>query len=406
MPNRGADRVLARLFVTPRMMASRPISNCYPAGETRRPRLGGDRAGGAGTLGRATLGRGTLGGGTAALALILAMAASWLVVVAAPAHAGPWRIEALALEGPLTRIHPGSDAAGQKPALLAGGRWFAISACGESVCLVPGTAPDERISAAGGLPDGAVARGTGLGVVRAWYGQPTRRYRHGVLGDDIEAGALAAASASGKRLDHILGSGYVFEDITPRLSDLDGDGKAEIVAIRTDVTAGASLAVYGERGGKLRRLAATAAIGRPNRWLNVAGIADFDGDGRPEIAIVKTPHIGGKLEFWSYRNDGGAGRLVRRGTMAGFSNHFIGSRNLSLSTVFDADGDGIADLAVPDTARTALRLVSLREGKLSQTGLIALPSPLTQNIALVRGPGGPILVCGLANGALIAISKR
>ena len=70
MPNRGADRVLARLFVTPRMMASRPISNCYPAGETRRPRLGGDRAGGAGTLGRATLGRGTLGGGTAALALI------------------------------------------------------------------------------------------------------------------------------------------------------------------------------------------------------------------------------------------------------------------------------------------------------------------------------------------------
>ena len=172
------------------------------------------------------------------------------------------------------------------------------------------------------------------------------------------------------------------------------------------MTAGASLAVYGERGGKLRRLAATAAIGRPNRWLNVAGIADFDGDGRPEIAIVKTPHIGGKLEFWSYRNDGGAGRLVRRGTMAGFSNHFIGSRNLSLSTVFDADGDGIADLAVPDTARTALRLVSLREGKLSQTGLIALPSPLTQNIALVRGPGGPILVCGLANGALIAISKR
>ncbi|WP_299481083.1 hypothetical protein [uncultured Roseibium sp.] len=47
----------------------------------------------------------------------------------------------------------------------------------------------------GGLPDGkfAVYRPGRPDAVAAWYGSPTRRYGHGILGDAIEAGSLHVA---------------------------------------------------------------------------------------------------------------------------------------------------------------------------------------------------------------------
>jgi hypothetical protein len=67
--------------------------------------------------------------------------------------------------------------------------------------------------------------------------------------------------------------------------------------------------------------AKTDYIGRANRWLNPAGIADFDGDGIKEIAFIQTPHIGGTLFFYR-EEDGEMNRLAR---FAGVSNHAIGS---------------------------------------------------------------------------------
>jgi hypothetical protein len=37
----------------------------------------------------------------------------------------------------------------------------------------------------------------------------------------------------------------VFEDLAPRLADLDGDGKAEIIVVQSHRDLGARLAVYG-----------------------------------------------------------------------------------------------------------------------------------------------------------------
>ncbi|MGE0586528.1 MAG: FG-GAP repeat domain-containing protein [Flavobacteriaceae bacterium] len=230
---------------------------------------------------------------------------------------------------------------------LLPGAIFLLAAC----AAVPAAA--ER------LPDGGTARAAGTGIVSARYEDPTTRYDHGILGDTVEAGALTARDAGGAEHRVVLPASEVFEDLTPRLADLDGDGGAEIVTIRSSVSRGASLAVYGLRGGQLELLAATPFLGRPHRWLCPAGIADFDSDGRLELALVTTPHIGGTLEFWRLEQ----GRLRQIASLSGFSNHVIGSRDLSEAAAGDIDGDGSPELVLPDAARTSLVAVSLRGGR-------------------------------------------
>ncbi|QPC95946.1 hypothetical protein [Mesorhizobium sp. INR15] len=80
-------------------------------------------------------------------------------------------------------------------------------------------------------PDAGGAEAAGAGAVRAWYGRPTIRYAHGVLGDAIEAGSLIAIDEGGRRDELVVPQTQVFEDITARLADLDGDGHNEVVAI-------------------------------------------------------------------------------------------------------------------------------------------------------------------------------
>ncbi len=229
------------------------------------------------------------------------------------------------------------------------------------------------------LPDGLVVDATGKGVVQAWYERPTDRYGHGVLGDAIEAGSLVAVDYRGRRYEHVLPDRQVFEDITPRLADLDGDGVNEAVAIRSDLSGGAAVAVYGLRDGKLVEIAATAPIGRPNRWLSIAAIADFRGDGRPRIAVVLMPHLAGLLELLELR-DGRLERIV--GPVSGYSSHAIGSRVLSLAAAVDADGDGVLDLAVPDLSHRRVMLVGFADG-LRDIGAYDLPGRVVDRIRVV-----------------------
>ena len=207
------------------------------------------------------------------------------------------------------------------------------------------------------LPDGGVAELTGRGVVRAWYGQPTDRYSHGVLGDAIEGGSLIAVDDTGRQTEFVLPVTQVFEDVTPRIADLDGDGQNEVITIRSDLSTGASVAVYEVAGEHLVERASTAPLGRPNRWLSIAGIADFRGDGSRQVAIVKTPHIGGVLELLALKGDA---LVSLYPPVSGYSTHIIGSRVLSLAGVGDLDFDGAAELTLPDQSRR--RLVVLRFG--------------------------------------------
>ncbi|MFQ5566664.1 MAG: FG-GAP repeat domain-containing protein, partial [Paracoccaceae bacterium] len=183
-------------------------------------------------------------------------------------------------------------------------------------------APAVACDYPGGPPDAREVRTGGDGVTWAYFSNATEAYRHGVLGDAIEARALRAETTSTGPCDSMvyLGEDSVFEDVTPRIADVTGDALNDVVVIETRFDAGASLAVYGMDGERFGKLAATPYIGRPNRWLAPAGIADFDGDGVRDVAYVETPHIGGILRIWSFR--GNEAREIA--SDPGYSNHRIG----------------------------------------------------------------------------------
>lgn len=156
----------------------------------------------------------------------------------------------------------------------------------------------------------------------AWLAEPTERYNHAVLGDALEWGALEM-TISGGILNVVtirLPETRVFEDVEARVADLDGDDHPEVIVVETDLAKGASLAVYGPKGDAVAKIAATPFIGQPNRWLAPAGIADFDGDGRIEIAYVDRPHLLADLIFVRLEGD----RLVETLRLPGLTNHRIG----------------------------------------------------------------------------------
>ena len=194
----------------------------------------------------------------------------------------------------------------------------------------------------------------------------------------------------GGTLFHELPQTHVFEDLTPRIADLDGDGTSEIVTIRSSLARGAAVAVYGLQGGKLALRAATPEIGRSHRWLNIAAIHDFDGNGTREIAFVRTPHIGGVLEVWSYSD----GKLIKRLEMPGVSNHSIGSRALRLSAFLDVDGDGKDELVLPDQPHSSLLALAITPWKVRIASRASLPAKLSGNLSI----SGGVIAAPLANG--------
>lgn len=175
------------------------------------------------------------------------------------------------------------------------------------------------------LPDSFVSSDAAKsGIKSAWYNDATTRYAHGVLGDEIEAGSLYAKTTEGKIVSVSLETAQVFEDIHPRLADLDGDGSNEIITIRSHNQKGAQIAVYGITKNSLNKLslvASTPYIGNSHRWLAPVGIADFDNDGTMDIAYIDRPHLAKILRVWSYRNGG----LQQVAQKQGLTNHKIGN---------------------------------------------------------------------------------
>lgn len=275
------------------------------------------------------------------------------------------------------------------------GHWQRIQITANGVKTSPGK-PNRLALPKGALPESTVATGQGA-IRRAWFADPTGRYAHGILGDKLEGGELVVKTKTGKRLSYKLDNQSVFEDLVPRLVDLGAGNTDRILAVRTYLKTGGSLAVFGIRDGKLDQIAQTRPIGQSNRWLNPAGVADFDGDGRIEIAIVLTPHIGGTLQLWRLTGN----RLVKVREAAGYSNHAIGSRLLGLSAIGDFTGDGVADLALPSDSRSVLRIVAFNRPSMAVAD-IPMPAKISGGMAAA----GSTIIAALADGRLAIVRHR
>lgn len=181
----------------------------------------------------------------------------------------------------------------------------------------------------------------------AQYAQPTNKYLHGILGDQVEAEQLVVVEG-GVFYELTLDSLHLFEDIRPRIYDVDNDNQPEYITIRTHVQRGGAIAIYKVINGQLTELSSIDEIGIPNRWLNIAAIDDLDDDGTIEIAWVETPHIGGTLTVASIEN----GSIVIKDELREYSNHAIGQINLCLSVLTqEASSKG---LYVPNQTRDSI----------------------------------------------------
>lgn len=167
----------------------------------------------------------------------------------------------------------------------------------------------------------AASSAEGAEVTSARYADPTARYAHGVLGDALEWGTLELTSDDGRTTRLVLPEVRVFEDLAPRLHDIDGDGVPEAVVIESHQDKGARLAVYGLEG----LITATPYIGRSYRWLAPVGVGDLDGDGAVELAYVDRPHLAKTLRVWRYAD----GALAEIASLPGVTNHRIGQDFIS-----------------------------------------------------------------------------
>ena len=162
-----------------------------------------------------------------------------------------------------------------------------------------------------------------LGSYTAQFQAPTHRYGHAIMGDLQEWGRLCLTGPATQACV-TLPETAVFEDMAPRLADLDHDGIPEVVVVESTMTQGAALIVYRLDKTTLIRTA-TPHIGRRNRWLAPAGIGDLDGDGRVEIAYVDRPHLAKVLRIWRYEN----GTLQHVTDQQGLTNHRIGDETIA-----------------------------------------------------------------------------
>ncbi|MBT8459599.1 MAG: VCBS repeat-containing protein [Boseongicola sp.] len=160
-------------------------------------------------------------------------------------------------------------------------------------------------------------------VVDARYDGPTTRYAHGVLGDAVEWGELVLETDTGRSVRFVLPEERVFEDVAPRLFDVDLDGDNEVIVVEAHREVGARLAIYDVEG----LVAANSYIGRPNRWLAPIGVgaADFDSDGFVELVYVDRPHLAKTVRVLRLID----GELRFVASFPGVTNHRIGERDIA-----------------------------------------------------------------------------
>lgn len=275
--------------------------------------------------------------------------------------------------------------------------------CGAAVAPIqrPPPAAGERI------PDSQVVSGTRQ-IAWAWLGSPTNRYAHDALGSAVHAGSLDVVlmqpDGSPRTLSLQLLPHRVIEDRVPRLADLEGDGRDQVVVVESDARLGSSLVVYGLRMGAaarqpvLAQMARGPHMGSANRWLNPVGVADFDGDGRPDIAAVTTPHIGGVLTLYRYRPP----LLEPAATMPGLSNHRIGTAEQQLSVIVHRPGQRPAVIIAGMDLRTlhALRIDASGNWK-DQVAPVLLQAPVRRMTSL---PSGACVL--MTNGISVRVGLR
>ena len=209
--------------------------------------------------------------------------------------------------------------------------------------------------------------------------EPTNRYDHGIAGDEFEASAIVLVEIEPEvRVvqTNTIENPDVIEGVSAIWADIDNDGTRDIIVTLSNSQTGSRIVAFQEDG---TLLAESDPIGLGYRWRHQIAVAQFELNKPPLLVNVRTPHIGGIVEFLQYNN----GKLESVQQIRGFSTHSIGSRNLDSAIAGDFNNDGTIELLVPDQSHMNLAIISLN-GVLAT---LPLDGVLTSNLSATEIDG-------------------
>ena len=154
-----------------------------------------------------------------------------------------------------------------------------------------------------------------------------------------------------------LSKDSIFEDMGPRLFDIDNDGDLKAIVVDSKLGLGAALVVYDLEGGRLRRTE-NPKFGSQNSWLAPIGVADFNGDGHMDVAYVDRPHLAKTLRVWTCRD----GKLTEIASLKGVTNHSIGEPFITSNIRIC---NGRPEMILNDSSRKNIVSVFFEEGMLT-----------------------------------------
>lgn len=225
----------------------------------------------------------------------------------------------------------------------------------------------------GSLPAFAQSVTNTSGDWSATYDKPVDRYGHAIMGDVPEWSRLCLSNGTDTACV-TLPVDSVFEDMEPRLFDIDQDGAPEAITVESRLRAGAALVIYDLENGTINRTA-TPNIGTQNRWLAPIGVADFNNDGHMDVAYVDRPHLAQTLRVWTYRD----ATLTQIAALRGVTNHSIGEPFITSSM---RTCDGRVEMILNDGRRQNIISVFFEGDELSYASI----GPYTDPNAVISPP--------------------
>lgn len=291
------------------------------------------------------------------------------------------------------------------PVNLEGKSWddlLAVAADGALV-LIAGLPSGPRVVSrveAQALPDARITVGSLDGVTGTQamvLSDGTDRYRHGILGDKIEASAVAVVSVAPNALTISFRYGVrppaVIEDLIPIVAPIGEGRRPALVVVKSVPRQGSSVLVLGWRESGLEPLAEGPAFGLSNRWAHVIGAADVSGDGIPKLVAVNTPHFSGVLVAYERR----AAALTPLTKALGYSSHAIGTRNQDQAVIADMSGNGRLEVILPRQTRDVLAALELTGGRWEERWALQLAGPIQSNLLVDDLDGDGLLDLAVAD---------